>query len=100
MDDRKAHVADAAHKEDYMGGPWDEESNSGVFLPAGKENNDGKNLYKKQESAGPKLSVNHILDKVTSTQSLNILYRRRSPVMLEAWQASEVEPCPSPVQPS
>ena len=52
-----------------MGGPGDEESNSGVFLPAGKENIDGRNLYKKQESAG-QLSANYILDKVTSPQFL------------------------------
>lgn len=48
-----------------MGGPGDEESNSGVFLPAGKENFDGRNLYKKQESGG-QLSVNHIMEKVIS----------------------------------
>ena len=48
-----------------MGGPGDEESNSGVFLPAGTENFDGRNLYKKQESGG-QLSVNHIMEKVMS----------------------------------
>ena len=66
--DRKVHISDATHKNDYMGGPGDEESNSGVFLPAGKENFDGMNLYKKQESAG-QLSVNHILEKVNSPPS-------------------------------
>ena len=65
-----------------MGGPGDEESNSEVFLPEGKENldvsqwNQSRNLYKKQESAG-QLSVNHILDKVRSHSSNSLLQTKR-----------------------
>ena len=68
-DDRK--ISDATHKDDYVAAPGDEESNSGVFLPEGKENldvsqwNQSRNLYKKQESGG-QLSVNHIMEKVIS----------------------------------
>ena len=65
-----------------MGGHGDEESNSEVFLPEGKENldvsqwNQSRNLYKKQESAG-QLSVNHILDKVRSHPSNSLLQTKR-----------------------
>ena len=67
--DRKVYILDATRKDDYMGGPGDEESNSGVFLP------EGRNFYKKADSSphSAGLSVNHILDKVRYIPILNHL---------------------------
>ena len=72
---RKAYILDAARKDDYVGGPGDEESNSGVSW------NQSKNLYKKADSSphSAGLSVNHILDKVRyhSSTTFNPLQGKR-----------------------